>query len=136
MKLVLDTNIFISAFYWGGNSQKILDRVITGLDKLYVSGKILDEIFEVMSRPKFKTEQETIEEYIKTIEKNCKKILTEGKIKGVCRDKNDDDKLECGIICSADYIITGDDDLLVLENYETIKIITPKEYLVIINGAA
>jgi len=64
MKLVLDTNIFISAFYWGGNSQKIINRIITGLDELFVSEKILEEISEVMVRPKFKTEQDTIEKYI------------------------------------------------------------------------
>jgi tryptophan 2,3-dioxygenase len=34
MRLVLDTNIFISAFYWGGNSQKVVERIIAGLDKL------------------------------------------------------------------------------------------------------
>ena len=135
MKLVLDTNIFISAFYWGGNSQKVIDRVITGLDELYVSNKILEEISKVMSRPKFKTGQETIDKYIETIEKNSKKVFTEDRIKGICRDKDDDDKLECGMICNADYLITGDDDLLVLRNYETIKIITPKDYLVIISSA-
>jgi putative PIN family toxin of toxin-antitoxin system len=131
MKLVLDTNVFISAFYWGGNSQKIIDRIIKGLDELYVSDKILKEISEVMARPKFKTDRETIIKYIETIEKTCKKIFTEGRIKGICRDKDDDDKLECGIICNADYIITGDNDLLVLEKYETMKITTPREYLTI-----
>jgi putative PIN family toxin of toxin-antitoxin system len=135
MKLVLDTNIFISAYYWGGNSQKIIGRIIDGLDELYVSEKTLEEISEVMARPKFKTEQKTIAKYIETIEKNCKKVFTEGKIKGICRDIDDDDKLECGIICKADYIITGDDDLLVLGNYETIEIITPKEYLEITGSA-
>jgi len=131
MKLVLDTNIFISAFYWGGNSQKVIDRTITGPDELYVSDKILEEISEVMARPKFKTEQETIDKYIETIESNCRKVFTEGRIKGICRDKDDDDKLECGINCNADYIITGDEDLLVLGNYKTMKIITPGEYLTI-----
>ena len=134
MKLVLDTNIFISAFYWGGNSQKIIDRIIAGLDELYVSDKILEEISEVMARPKFKTEHGLIVKYIEAIEKNCKKVFTESRIKGICRDKDDDDKLECGIICNADYIITGDEDLLVLGNYESINIITPMEYLVILSG--
>jgi len=78
MKLVLDTNIFISAFYWGGNSEKI---------------------------------------------------------KGICRDKDDDDKLECAILSNADFIITGDEDLLVLRDYETVKIVTQKEYLDIIDDA-
>src|SRR5215469_5103833 len=115
MKLVLDTNIFISAFYWGGNSQKIINRIIEGTDEIFISDHIISEISDVMKRSKFKTKEETIEGYIKTIEKSSKKIFIEGKIKGICRDKDDDDKLECAIISNADYIITGDDDLLVLK---------------------
>ena len=49
MKLVLDTNIFISAFYWGGNSQKIINRIIEGIDELYISEEIINEISEVMA---------------------------------------------------------------------------------------
>jgi len=133
MRLVLDTNIFISAFYWGGNSQKIIDRINEGVDELYISEQIINEISEVMSRPKFKTENAIINGYIKTIEKSSEKILIEGKIKGICRDKDDDDKLECAIICNADFIITGDDDLLVIRNYENINVVTPKAYIDIIN---
>jgi putative PIN family toxin of toxin-antitoxin system len=129
MKLVLDPNIFISAFYWGGNPQKILSRIIEGIDELYISNEILDEIIAVMERPQFKTNDEIIDKYIKTIEKIGKKVFTEGKIKGICRDKDDDNKIECGIVCKADFIITGDDDLLVLEKYQDVQIITPKGYL-------
>ena len=135
MKLVLDTNIFISAFYWGGNSQKIIDRVIEGIDELYISEEIINEISEVMARPKFKTERKTIDGYIKTIIKSGKIIKIEGKIKGICRDKDDDDKLECAIISNADFLITGDEDILILKNYENVKIITQKEYFDIIKSA-
>ena len=135
MKLVLDTNIFISAFYWGGNSQKIIDRVIEGIDELYISEEIINEISEVMARPKFKTERKTIDGYIKTIIKSGKIIKIEGKLKGICRDKDDDDKLECAIISNADFLITGDEDILILKNYENVKIITQKEYLDIIKSA-
>jgi len=135
MKLVLDTNIFISAFYWGGNSQKIIDMVIEGIDELYISEEIINEISEVMARPKFKTERKTIDGYIKTIIKSGKIIKIEGKLKGICRDKDDDDKLECAIISNADFLITGDEDILILKNYENVKIITQKEYLDIIKSA-
>ena len=129
MKLVLDTNIFISAFYWGGDSQKIINRVIKGTDKLYISNEILDEIAAVMSGPKFKTSPEIIDRYIRTIEKTGKKVFTTGKIKGICRDKDDNEKIECGIQSRADYLITGDDDLLILKNYRQLKIITLKEFI-------
>ena len=129
MKLVLDTNIYISAFYWGGNSQKIIDRISEGIDELYISDQIINEISEVMARPKFQTNKEIINGYVKTILKSSKKVFVEGNVKGVCRDKDDDDKLECALICEADFIITGDEDLLIMKNYENVKIITQREYL-------
>ena len=132
MKLVLDTNIFISAFYWGGIPQLVIDRIIEGLDQLFISNKILGEIADVMARPKFKTGAETIDRYIKTIERTGKKIYTTGKTIDICRDKDDNDKIECGIKANVDFIITGDEDLLVLKKYKKIKIITPKEYLEIV----
>ena len=135
MKLVLDTNIFISAFYWGGNSKKIINRIIEGIDELYITDQIINEISNVMKRAKFNTENKTIEGYIKTIEKSGKKIFIQGKIKGICRDKDDDDKIECAVLSHADYLITGDDDLLILKNYEKTKIITQREYLNIVSKA-
>ena len=129
MKLVLDTNIFISAFYWGENSQKIIDRIVEGIDELYISNEILDEISDVMSRPKFKSTAEIIKKYTQSIEKIGKKVFLSGKIKGICRDKEDDDIIECGIISGADCLITGDEDLLVLGRYQNLKILSIKDYL-------
>jgi putative PIN family toxin of toxin-antitoxin system len=133
MKLVLDTNIFISSFYWGGNPEKIIQRIIDGVDELYISKEILEEISSVMARPKFKTQRETIESFTKSIDKISKKIVIMGQVKNICRDSEDDNKLECGLLSNADYIITGDDDLLVLKEYANIKIIKPKEYLEIVD---
>ena len=127
--LVLDTNVYISAFYWGGNAQKIIDRISEGMDTLYISSTILNEVADVMARPKFKSTSEIIDRYIKAIEKIGKKVFPIGTITGICRDKDDDDKIECGVISKADYIISGDEDLLILKNYQGIKIVSPSEYL-------
>jgi len=58
MKLVLDTNIYISSFFWGGNPRKIMERIISGKDSLFVSKEILAEVFSVMVRPKFNAGRE------------------------------------------------------------------------------
>jgi putative PIN family toxin of toxin-antitoxin system len=183
MRLVLDSNIFISAFYWGGNPQKVIDRIIENLDELYISDDILNEIAKTMARPKFNTGPEIIDRFISTIEKTGKKVFISGKmkvintagqtlhppptavfrgkprsikpfddcacsvmseqarprhslrlsIKNFCRDKDDDAKIECGVLSFADYLITGDEDLLILKNYKHLKIITAKEYLDLIS---
>jgi putative PIN family toxin of toxin-antitoxin system len=134
MKIVLDSNIFISAFYWGGNPEKIIDRIIEGLDDLYFCREILTEIADVMARPNFKTGQMTIDNYIKRIEKIGKRIVITGKIQNVCRDKDDNDKLECSEKSKSEYLITGDKDLLTIKQYKNITIVKPKEYLDIINN--
>jgi predicted nucleic acid-binding protein len=48
MKIVLDANIFISSFFWGGNPRAVLERVISGRDELFISKEILNEINAVM----------------------------------------------------------------------------------------
>ena len=83
MKLVLDANVFISAFYWGGNPQEIIDRIIEGIDELYISNEILNEVAAVMARPKFKSSPETIKKYIRALEKIGKKVVISGNIKGI-----------------------------------------------------
>ena len=52
MKVVLDTNIFVSSFYWAENPRKIFDRITNGLDELYITDEILEEITSVMIRKK------------------------------------------------------------------------------------
>jgi putative PIN family toxin of toxin-antitoxin system len=129
MKVVLDTNIFVAAFFWNGNPRKVFDRVTNGLDELFITDDILKEIFTVMSRDKFDANIDNIEEYIKIIESYSVKIIPKNKPEEISRDKDDDKILQCGFEGNVNYIITGDNDLLVLKEYKNIKIIKPKEYL-------
>ena len=129
MKVILDINIFVSSFFWGGNPRKIMERVIDGKDKLFTCKEILQETATVMSRPKFKVTNEYITHFISSIEDIANQISLTGTIQNVCRDSDDDKILECALLADADYIISGDDDLLVLGEFRGIKIITAKEYL-------
>ena len=129
MKIVLDINIFVSSFFWGGNPRKIMERVIDGKDKLFTCKEILQETATVMSRPKFKVTNEYITHFISSIEDIANQISLTGTIQNVCRDSDDDKILECALLADADYIISGDDDLLVLGEFRGIKIVTAKEYL-------
>ena len=68
MKLVLDTNVYISAFLWGGKPKEILERAIEGKDEVFISRAIKDEIFEVLKRPRFKVNETAIEALMREIE--------------------------------------------------------------------
>jgi putative PIN family toxin of toxin-antitoxin system len=134
MKIVLDANIFISSFFWGGNPRNVLNRAIAKSDELYISKEILSEIEDVMGRKKFHTEKTEIDYYINSIEEIANKIVPKEIIKNGSRDKTDNKYIECGIAGGVDYIISGDIHLLEIKKYGTINIISAREYLEIIKG--
>jgi putative PIN family toxin of toxin-antitoxin system len=104
MRLVLDTNIFISSFFWNGNPRKIMKRILSGKDKLIVCNEILFEISSVLARPKFNVSENLITFYINSIEEIAYHAVIKGNLQ-ICRDSDDDKILECALLSDADYII-------------------------------
>ena len=132
MRLVLDANIFISSFFRGGNPRMVLERVIEGIDELFITKELLDEIEEVLGRPKFHADKEEIYFFMNSIEEIGNRIIPKMQIKNGSKDKTDNKYIECGMAANADYIISGDIHLLELREYGYIKIITAREYLEVI----
>ena len=129
MKLVLDTNIFISSFFWGGIPRRIMTRIIDGRDILFVSNEILQEVFFVMARPKFNVSRSLISHFISSIEEIACPVACFGTIQGICRDSDDDKILECAVLGNVDFIVSGDRDLLSLRLFQGIPILTASEYI-------
>ena len=132
MRIVLDANIFISSFFWGGNPRAVLKRAIAGLDELFITNEILNEIENVIRRPKFHAGKKEIEFFIKSIEEIGEKIIIEKRTIKASRDISDNKYIDCGMAADVDYIISGDVHLLEIKEYGKIKIVTAKEYLNII----
>ncbi|MGL4941930.1 MAG: putative toxin-antitoxin system toxin component, PIN family [Thermoguttaceae bacterium] len=133
MKIVLDTNIYVSALLSGGKSQAVIDRGRAEADAIFGSTEILEELFAVLLRRKFALPYDVVYRYVKCLEKIVSPVKL-GDYPKVCRDADDDKILACAAICQADFIITGDDDLLVLKEYHTTKICTAAEYLDLIEA--
>jgi putative PIN family toxin of toxin-antitoxin system len=129
MRIVLDANIFISSFFWGGNPRLVLERVITGKDELFVTKEILDEIESVMGRPKFHVNKEEVDYFINSIEEIANRIVPKRQINNGSRDKADNKYIECAITANVDNIISGDIHLLELKEHKNVKIVTAKSYL-------
>jgi putative PIN family toxin of toxin-antitoxin system len=128
-KIVIDTNILISAFGWGGNSRDLIDAVMDKEYEFIISIDILEELKRVLDYPKFKFSEEQKRKFLEIIFKISTVIDTKLKL-NVCDDENDNIFLECAIEGKADYIISGDDDLLRMKKFRDIKIISVKEFLV------
>lgn len=56
-------------------------------------------------------------------------VKTKGNLRGICRDPKNDMVIECAVIAGADLIVTGDKDLLTVKTYEGIRVLTPREFL-------
>jgi len=128
MKVVFDTNIFISAFVIpGSQGEKAVLRIIEGRDVLLLSKGILDELLTVLST-KFSRDKEEISRVAVILSEMAEWVVPSEKIK-VLNDDPDNRILECAVSGNADVIVTGDKELMGLRGYEKTKIISLKEYL-------
>ena len=136
MKLVLDANIFVSAFIYGGRLNEIVEMVSDGEATLFITDEILAEADSVFRKRKFHLMEEEVEYHIRRIKEIGTKIkvaASERITDGGCRDKTDNKYLECAVAAKADYVISGDIHLRELKEYRGIKIVNPAEYLEIVN---
>lgn len=132
-KLTLDTNVLISGTFWSGDSFKIIESISKGELLCVLSKEILNEYKNVLKRDEImeKTEAKSL-----IVSKASEKVINESTIvepkikQDVIRDDPSDNKiLECAREGKVDYIITNDRHLLKIKEFESIKIVTPKEFL-------
>lgn len=129
MRVVIDTNIFVSSFF-GGNPRKVIDLWKKEKIILCLSKEILDEYIEVLQRIGLEDENE-LKELISLFARGFNILFTAKtpKISIVKNDPDDDKFIECAVALKADVIITGDKALHDVIEYEEIKILTPQQFL-------
>ena len=127
LKLVLDTNTLVSAFFWEGNEAELFRKIEQGKAKLYITGEILKEVEQVIKRPKFnevmKKANLTPDQIIQKIVSISHLVISPKLNIKVCRDEKDNKFLECATSAKTDYLISGDQDLLSLKKYKEITIV-------------
>jgi len=128
-KVVLDTNVLISSLFWKGPSRHIVDLAIAGKIKSVTSPEILEEVETVLYEDFPQVPYPRIEEIMRDILSYSQLIIPSEVIVKHLRDLKDTKIIACAISAKADYIITGDKDLLVLKKYKDILILTPKSFL-------
>ena len=128
MKLVFDTNIFISAIVIPhSKAEKAILKIIEGIDTLVIPKDIINEILSVLST-KFHRDREAISHAAFYLSELAQ-IVAPKKAVQVFEDDPDNRILECALSGKADAIVTGDKEMLKLKAFEGIKIISLKEYL-------
>ena len=129
-KVVVDTNVFISGLLGIGPSNTILNLWRNKKFFIVISTELTDELITTLNRPKIskRIPKEDTETLIELIEERAVLLNPRIRLK-VCRDSHDDKLLECALEGEADLIVSGDADLLVLNPFKNINILSPADFM-------
>jgi putative PIN family toxin of toxin-antitoxin system len=129
-QVVLDTNVFISAIFFAESVPRQVMDYVTTRQQILMSSATIAELEDVLNRPKFNKflplEKRTAY-LLKIID--LANIIEVQEVNTDCRDPKDNKFLEVAVSGNANYIISGDSDLLLLHPYRGIEIITPHAFL-------
>ncbi len=128
MRVVFDTNIFVSAFAIpGGQSERAIMRIVDGTDRLIISKPIIHELLGILST-KFSHDTEQLSHVAVYLVELGEMVSPRRKLK-VLNDEADNRILECAMTGKTDIIVTGDKAMLKHREYKGIRIISLREYL-------
>ena len=133
IKIVLDTNIFVSALISTRSNPALLLDAAGKNYSLFVSRELISELEEVISRDKFGFTNERINAAMEAILSFSDFVNPGIKLDVIKSDPDDNKILECAVACGADYLVSGDAHLLELKEYKGIKVISPKAALDILD---
>jgi putative PIN family toxin of toxin-antitoxin system len=127
-KIIIDTNIWIS-FLIGKELQELKDLIVSEKVKVITTDQLINEIRLVTSRDKLKKyfNQDKVSDLISLLDILADKVKIK-KIDKICRDPKDDFILALSKESRANYLITGDKDLLEIKVYGRTKIVTVKQF--------
>lgn len=129
IKAVLDTNVLISSLFWKGPSRHIVDLAIANKIKSITSPEILEEVETVLYEDFKDVPYDKIEGIIRDILSYSQLIIPRQLTVKKLRDLKDTKIIACAVSSKANYIVTGDKDLLVLKKYGEVQISNPKTFL-------
>ncbi len=132
MKVVLDTNIIVAAYASRGLCNSLFELCLDRCSVI-ISDFILNEVKKTLAK-KLKMPDTNVTTVIDFLKEFC--ILSSYSRLGesVCRDKSDNEILALAVSNNAEYIITGDNDLLVLREYNGIPIVNPRDFWAVVKN--
>jgi putative PIN family toxin of toxin-antitoxin system len=130
MRVVLDTNVVVSALLFKTTLSKIIALWQRGAITPVISKDTFQELQAVLAYPKFALTRDEIRAILEgEILPFFEVIEVREDVKGVCADPADDKFLACALSASADYLVSGDKALTELKQYKSVRIIKPSEFL-------
>lgn len=128
MIAVFDTNVLIAAIITEGICSKLLHRARAREFSLVSCPFIIIELRRTLSK-KLRLSHDEIVSAMEPISEAISKVIEHSiKVKDTCRDADDDNIIACAVAARAAYLVTGDSDLLDLKSYNSVKMITPRDF--------
>jgi uncharacterized protein len=128
LKVVVDTNVYISAIFWGGKPRQVIDLARDNSIQIFTTEDIELEISDKLIT-KFGLNPNEASNVMADFSTFTKPVRVNNRIY-VVKDDHDDDKfIECALECNAVFIISGDKHLLKLKKYEGICIVNASSFL-------
>lgn len=128
IRIVLDTNVIVSALVFGGVPRVLLEMAESGRCEFFYSEPIQSEVHRVLAQ-KFDWPQTMLREVLPVVWDMGERVVPRTLIKEVPGDPDDNRILECAVEAEAQAIISGDRHLLSMQKYKSIPIVTPRQFL-------
>lgn len=130
MRVVLDTNVFLSGVVWGGKPAKIIEKWAESEFKLLVSEDTFSELLKKANQKiqEYNLDPKLFVEIYTNLRRFANWVEPKKKVT-ICRDFKDNILLEVALTGKADFLVSGDKDLLVLKKFKKTKIISPADFL-------
>ena len=127
MRIVIDTNVVISGTFFKGNPRRIVEATVENRFNVFATPEIIQEyndiINEFIKRKQGNLDNNILNQFIASLN-----IINQKSFMQICRDSDDDKFINCAIDSKSLYIVSGDNDLLVLGKYNNIDIITATQF--------
>ena len=128
IRVVIDTNIIISALVFGGKPRRVVDLIAEDMVELIVAEEMLTEVRRIITS-KFPEFLDDLEKLEKLFESDAHWVKLGLITISASRDPDDDKFIEAAVIGGGKFIVSGDKDLLDLKSYKDINIVNPSEFL-------
>jgi len=127
-KVVIDSNVFISAFGWDGKPEAVLRLMEQGLILNHTTEEMFDELKRVVAYPKLKFSPSLQAKILEFVFSWSNFVGHVAPVAVVADDPDDDKFIACAVAAGASHIVSGDPHLLTVGSYQDIRILTPAQF--------
>jgi putative PIN family toxin of toxin-antitoxin system len=135
MRVVLDTNVLVSAFVYGGNPRRIVELVVSGEVEMSISEPLVQELQDVLLREQFDLNPQLVRTALAELSAIAQSIVPQKHHTLIKEDPSDNLVLDCAVEAGAEYIVTGDRHLLRLKKCGKVRIVNPQQFVSAYRGA-